>query len=390
MTFLTAASLAPISETIQSLDLSGNLFSDFPDALASLTHLRALNLSNCMIDSLQSLTRHPLPAITTLNLRSNRLANLAGIERLPSLERVDVRDNRLRDPMELARLATLPEVADIYVARNPFTRSHVDYRIVIFNAFRTTPGRVHDITIDTLGPVSTEKKHLIDRVPEVAAVPVVRPPPEDDVHDDAQATPGGAATADELRALEPKIHAPTNPRHGHRRATSDIGPIMPRQKKRPSRRRIVELSLQDSPVQPKVQDLDTTPRTPTDSDTPTTPGDTTPFHTAPTTQVQPMSPKVRPALDTSFESPTPAPKIRDPSDDELSPQDLGRSDVYRTKIEGLKSDLGPGWLAALNEDRASEQRDRRSFSPASRTSTIRQGSRSNNERAMSVGGRALG
>jgi len=88
LTSISASSLAPLSNTLHSLDLSANLFAQIPDCLASLTALRALNLSNCMIDSLHSLTRNPLPAITALNLRSNRLISIAGVERLYPLERL--------------------------------------------------------------------------------------------------------------------------------------------------------------------------------------------------------------------------------------------------------------------------------------------------------------
>ena len=389
LTSLAVSSLAPVANTLQSLDLSGNLFSDVPDALTSLTHLRALNLSNCMIDSLQSLSRNPLPAITTLNLRSNRLSNLAGIERLPSLEKVDVRDNGLRDPMELARLAGLPDVTDIYVIKNPFEKTHANYRVTIFNAFRAAPGHSEDVTIDTFGPLHHEKKHLVDRVPEPANVPDVKPPPEED-EEEPQAAAGGAPTEDELRALESIPQQPRRQRQGHRRTTSDLGPINMQQKRRAPRRRIVELSQQEMPAklidQNHAPELTQAPRTPTDSEPPTTPGDT-PNHTAPT---RPRSPRLGPRLDTAFVSPTPVPKIRDPSNDDLSPEDSGHSDVYRQKMEALKSDLGPGWLAALNEDRLAEQRDqRRSFSPASRSSTIKANSNPSNERSVSVGGRTL-
>ncbi|KAK3719551.1 hypothetical protein LTR37_004409 [Vermiconidia calcicola] len=402
LTSLTMASLAPVVGTLQSLDLSGNLFTEVPDALASLTHLRALNLSNCMIGSLQTLSRNPLPAITTLNLRSNRLQNLAGIERLLSLERVDVRDNRLRDPMELARLAALPDIVDLYVMKNPFTKTHADYRVTIFNAFRSTPGHLHDVTIDTLGPLYTEKKHMVDRAPEATNVPVVKPPLEDE--DEPQAVAGGAPTEAESRTPVSEHQQAPSARHGHRRATSDLGPLAMRRKKKAPRRRIVELSQAESPAsatstpkQPAQQptlDLTDMPRTPTDSDHPSTPGDT-PYHTAPTTQIQHRTPPQRPTLDTSFTSPTPAPKIRDPSDDDLSPaqspQDLGHSDIYRQKIEALKSELGPNWLTALNEDRLAEEHDKsRGLSPASRTSTIRPDNKSNNDRSVSVSGRTLG
>lgn len=394
LTSLTAASLAPVAGTLQSLDLSKNLFSEAPDALASLTHLRALNLSECMIDSLQSLARNPLPGIITINLHSNRLSNLAGIERVLSLERVDVRNNRLRDPMELARLATLPDIVEVYVIKNPFTKTHPNFRVTIFNAFRSAPGRTQDVTIDRYGPQSYEKKYLVDRVPEPPPVPVMKPPFEDEVVEEPQAQPGGAPTEAELRSLETHQRHVSNHPRGHRRTTSDLGPHSMRQKKKAPRRRIVELSQTESPTrttpprQIPAPDLTELPRTPTDSDHPSTPGDT-PYHTAPTTQLQPKSPPLKPSVDTSFTSPTPAPKIRDPSDDELSPlrpsHDLGHPEIYRRKIEALKNDLGSDWLTALNDDRLAEQKAKRSFSPASRTSTVRADSAS-----VAVGSRTLG
>lgn len=67
LTDISASGLAPLANTLQSLDLSANLFTEIPDSLASLTCLRALNLSSCMIASLHSLGRNPLPAITTLS-----------------------------------------------------------------------------------------------------------------------------------------------------------------------------------------------------------------------------------------------------------------------------------------------------------------------------------
>ena len=396
LTSLTMSSLAPIAGTLQSLDLSGNLFSDVPDALASLTHLRALNLSNCMIDSLQSLARNPLPAITTLNLRFNRLLNLSGIERLLSLERVDLRDNKLRDPTELARLTGIPDIVDLYVIKNPFTRTHGDYRVTIYNLFRTTPGHVQDVTIDSLAPTYHEKKQLVDRVPEPANKPVVKPPPEDE--EEYQPVAGGAPTESELRGLAPRQDGPIKHRRGHRRVVSDFGPQSMRHKKRAPRRRIVELSQAESPTRgspdrPVPHVADAPPKTPTESDQPTTPGDT-PYHTAPTTRIQTVGSPPRPTLNTSFNSPTPAPKIRDPSDDDdddspvQSPTDLGHTDLYKQKIEALKNDLGPNWLSALNEDRLAGQQSRnRSFSPASRTSTIKADGTSN--RGVSVGGRTL-
>src|SRR5690606_35107008 len=114
MTSINATSLAPLSNGLQSFDLSSNLFTEIPDSVATLTALRSLNLSQCMIDSLHSLTRNPLPAITALNLRGNRLQSLAGVEKLYPLERLDLRDNNLRDPTELARLTGIPDIREIW------------------------------------------------------------------------------------------------------------------------------------------------------------------------------------------------------------------------------------------------------------------------------------
>ncbi|KAL1971817.1 hypothetical protein VTN31DRAFT_1905 [Thermomyces dupontii] len=175
LTSISADAFAPVANTLHSLDLSSNLFTEVPDCLASLVSLRALNLSNCMIDSLRSLSKNPLPAITALNLRGNRLSSLAGIERLLSLERVDLRDNALTDPSEIARLTGLPEIREIWVAGNPFTKTHRGYRVTIFNLFRQTPGYSEDIIIDSTGPGYSERKQLIDRVAEPESAPVVRP-----------------------------------------------------------------------------------------------------------------------------------------------------------------------------------------------------------------------
>ncbi|CRK47481.1 hypothetical protein BN1723_007578 [Verticillium longisporum] len=132
-----------------------------------------------MIDSLHSLTRNPLPAITALNLRGNRLQSLAGVEKLYPLERLDLRDNRITDPLEVARLTGIPDIREIWVEGNPFTKTHRDYRITIFNLFRKTPGYTEDIVIDNVGPSYSERRYLVERAPVPAAVPVVKAPTAD-------------------------------------------------------------------------------------------------------------------------------------------------------------------------------------------------------------------
>lgn len=392
---VTAASFAPVAGTLQSLDLSGNLFTEVPDALASLTYLRALNLSNCMIESLHSLARNPLPAITTLNLRSNRLLSLAGVEKLYSLERVDLRDNRLHDPTELARLTSFPDLTHVYVSKNPFTRTHGNYRVTIFNLFRSAPGHSEDVIIDQIGPMFGEKKKLVDWAPELPNVQVVKPVALED-----ERAPRSDASRMEPSAMERELLAS----HTHRRAVSDAGPRLSQRRKRAARRRIVELTQASPPRAPvsgeDVRDSVTplrevVPKPESEVEEPVTP-DQTVYYTAPPTQTQDGA---RPPLDASHSSPTRAPRIRDASDDDddddegtstaLGAQEAdGNADMYRQKLEALKTDLGPNWLNALNENRfGGQQRKDRSFSPASRTSTIRP---DNPNHSISVGGRTLG
>lgn len=381
LTSLSVESLKPIAGTLQSLDLSGNLFKQVPDGLSSLTHLRALNLSNNMIDDLRSLARDPLPAVTVLNLRSNRLSSLVGIEKIPTLERVDLRDNRLRDPAELRRLTNAMELVDVYVVKNPFTRSHSNYRVEIFNAFRDMPGHPADVSIDTLAPTYNEKKQLHSKALEPVPVPVVQPPTEE-YEAEEETVPGAEDDLVELAPSAFQYQDPQTGNQGHRRSVSDMGSIATRRRKKAPRRRIIELSQQEgygsSPREPSLlHSAEIPPETPNEVDEPTTPTQT-PFQPAPATQTQTKQPPQRPSLDTAFTAPVAAtPKIRDPSDDDdspiFSPQRLDSdSDLYRQKIEALKQELGPNWLTALSEDRLVEQRQReRSFSPSSRTSTVR-------------------
>ncbi|KAL8882638.1 MAG: hypothetical protein Q9198_000400 [Flavoplaca austrocitrina] len=174
LTTIPSDSFKPLANSLHSLDLSSNLFTEVPDGLANLSVLRALNLSNCMIGSLQSLLRSPLPAITVLNLRGNRLGSIVGVEKLLSLDRLDLRENRLGDPTELARLTGLPDFREVWVAQNPFTKSHGDYRKILFNLFRRIPGNLEDIRIDAAGPSHNERKQLVDRIAEIEPVSVMR------------------------------------------------------------------------------------------------------------------------------------------------------------------------------------------------------------------------
>jgi hypothetical protein len=363
LTHITAASIAPLANTLQSLDLSANLFTEIPDSLATLTSLRALNLSNCMIESLNSLGRNPLPAITTLNLRSNRLNSLAGVERLLSLERVDFRDNKLTDPTELARLTCIPELSEIYVYRNPFCKTHPAHRITIFNLFRKTPGYTDDVVIDSTGPTASEKRQLVDRVPEMPGRPIVQPPPEDDAPPPHHAPPKVVKAIDTLEDSDALRRTGSLQRTKSGRSTHGS-----QRKKKGPKRRIVELSHNDTVPRPlpsglaglSYEDMPTgqAPRIMKPAVDPVAKeslrfeqtsqeqasGDlskkTAPDDRAVTDNTHTIHQQL-PPIDTTTTSKSP-----EPDQTEFD----GSNDLYKKKIEALRQDFGNTWLSALGDD----------------------------------------
>ncbi|RYP41164.1 hypothetical protein DL767_001168 [Monosporascus sp. MG133] len=356
LTVISADSLAPLANTLHSLDLSMNLFTQIPDNLSTLTALRALNLSHCMIDSLNSLVRNPLPAISALNLRANRLQSIAGIEKLYPLERLDLRDNRLTDPMELARLTGIPDIREIWVEGNPFTRTHRDYRITIFNLFRQTPGYTEDIVIDACGPTYFERKYLIERVAIPDAVPVVKPPaPEIPAVDVSKpivvAAPREPAVLRKERPVRPSPKA----------VASEVDTSSTRRRRAP-KRRIVDLSANESVTgaKPTVETATVRDATPATSNFD---NDNYRFSQSPTTQQPPSNNLPERTVDgASKTSDVPrtnngvvSPPSTMPSDDASPSWKEVRNwnvdgEAYRHKIEALRDKVGNGYLSVVNEE----------------------------------------
>lgn len=164
---LPERSLQSIAPSLRSFNLSSNLFTQIPDSLANLCKLVSLDLSNCMIDSLQSLSDHPLHMLTTLKLKSNRLTSLIGIENLPSLENLHVQDNQITDPDEAERLTRIRSFRKLWIKHNPLTRNFSDYRVRIMNRFRKVPHFTEDVVIDDQPASYSERKQLHDRAVQV-------------------------------------------------------------------------------------------------------------------------------------------------------------------------------------------------------------------------------
>lgn len=367
ITSISASSLVPLANTLHSLDLSSNLFAQIPDCLSSLTALRALNLSNCMIDSLHSLTRNPLPAITALNLRANRLVSIAGIERLYPLERLDLRDNRLTDPTELARLTGIPELREIWVVGNPFSKTHSNYRITTFNLFRKTPGYTEDIIIDASGPGYNERRQLLDRVAERTNIPIVKP---------SLPNYGMSSVNVNKPAIiydEPRDQAVLHKeRPVFTSANSEVYTSSSRKRRTP-KRRIVDLSTTDSspikqkhstalPPQPDApSSLGEVPYTAGGSDSgygvsPDQPcGEMAAAKGIPRETRPSSNQTTTPRIDTSVAPQLPpierlyeSSKFKVPS---LDNHDWSISgEAYRRKVEALRNEVGNGWLSVLNEE----------------------------------------
>lgn len=362
LTSFPATSLAPLSNTLHSLDFSYNLFTEVPDSIATLTALRSLNLSHCMIDSLHSLTRNPLPAITALNLRGNRLQSIAGIERLYPLERLDLRENRLTDPTELARLTGIPDIREIWVEGNPFTRTHRNYRIAIFNLFRQTPGYTEDIVIDGYGPTYSEKRQLVDRAPLPEAVPVVKPT-------QSTITAVDVSKPAIIHEMPREPHVLRKERPASKAVASEVNVASSRRRKTP-KRRIVDLAVTDA----RVPAAEPSPQVPVQTviakKAPTeTPPNPQTEPAADQTPPKPAEPRLLPApvlqahsdaapkptpprLDTALEPDLPLAYSAPPDVQQewQAPREWDSGDAYRRRIEALRDKVGTGYLSVLSEE----------------------------------------
>ncbi|MCJ1438554.1 hypothetical protein MMC27_007944 [Xylographa pallens] len=356
LTSLTSSCFSPLTNTLDSLDLSSNLFSEVPDAIATLTALRALNLSNCMIESLHSLARNPLPAISAFNLRSNRLRSLAGIERLLSLERLDLRDNKLSDPIEIARLTGIPDIREIWVLNNPFVKSHTNYRVAILNLFRSTPGYNEDVMIDNAAPGFGERRQLRDRVAEGEGVPFVKPTSPDCDH----------SRLPDLKEVPPKtdFQVDSRPQRPVPSITQSEAIISSGRRRKVPRRRIVDLSIDDSQLENHVKGTLAVPQKapqvafsevnqvvivdPDQASPRTQPG--FPFHKD---DISMPVPQLLPAISSpEFPLASPETNISELLQKSL-PKDLQQDlsgETYRRRVEALKDEFGTAWLNVLSHD----------------------------------------
>jgi hypothetical protein len=279
-----------------------------------------------------------------------------------------LRDNRLTDPTELARLTGIPNLREVWVSGNPFTRTHSNYRVTIFNLFRKTPGYTEDIIIDASGPGYNERRQLVERAAERPNVPVVKPPPPDYGFLPVNVNKP-AIIYDEPRdpaVLRKERPIPTT-------VTSETYSSTSRRRRTP-KRRIVDLSTTDtSPVKPRLgvtfspdpeemisvehakdavggsdsgygvsPDLSTTPIIPDKIQS-------EPRLEPRRSSSQPEVPRLNTVIDTSAITELPPIEGLKLSTSEI--QDWSMSgEIYRKKIEALRNEVGNGWLSVLSEE----------------------------------------
>ncbi|KAL4249520.1 hypothetical protein ABKN59_007198 [Abortiporus biennis] len=161
LTFLPSTPLQYLT-SLTHLDLSSNLLVSVPSGLSALYNLVSLNLSDNMIDSVLGIYTM-LGQILILNLARNRLESICGLERLLALERVDLRHNLIDESAEIGRLATLPNIAEVWVEGNPLTEFEEGYRIRCFDIFMKE-GK--NILLDGTPATFYEKRYLSVAPPE--------------------------------------------------------------------------------------------------------------------------------------------------------------------------------------------------------------------------------
>ncbi|KAL4268230.1 hypothetical protein AB1N83_001993 [Pleurotus pulmonarius] len=160
LTFFPIESI-PYLTSLTHLDLSSNLLVSVPSGLGALYNLIFLDLSDNMIDSVLGIYT-TLGQVLRINLSSNRLETICGLERLHALEHVDLRNNLIEDVDEVSRLATLPNIAQVWVEGNSFTEVVEDYRVKCFDYF-WKEGK--SILLDGTPPTFYEKRNLTSPPP---------------------------------------------------------------------------------------------------------------------------------------------------------------------------------------------------------------------------------
>ncbi|KAH9892783.1 hypothetical protein C8Q73DRAFT_762453 [Cubamyces lactineus] len=396
LTFLPTSFLTHLT-SLTHLDLSSNLLVSVPSGLSALYNLVYLNLSDNMIDSVLGIYTM-LGGVLTLNLAKNRLESICGLERLLALERVDLRHNFIEESAEIGRLATLPNIAEVWVEGNPLVDIEEGYRIRCFDYFWKEK---KNILLDGSPPGFYEKRFLTSPPPEqmtssrpvsVAQSPPVVPvgspsfvnstagPRGSPLHSSPTNSPASQPTSPPLAAAVARGRKKRNKRIvdlDSGREASDAGSA--RSSSRP-----VAAPRTSSPAQrTAASELPPQSQAP-----PPQQGAASPLAVKTTLVAKPKSRHSRHMTElaptTSSEladsagafapsshgslrkSPTMSrsaarrarvsASVYEPSKEDTTDSQFREADAFRARIEALRSDMGEGWLKVLNQSQLASPR----------------------------------
>lgn len=120
---------------LRSLDLSHNSLSSWSIDLSSLSDLEELDLSYNRIAQLPDL-HTKLGNLKSLRLAQNKLTVLDGLAKLYGLVTLDVRSNRIAELDAVRAISSLPCLEDLTLTGNPVT-TVLDFRTKVFTLFGT-------------------------------------------------------------------------------------------------------------------------------------------------------------------------------------------------------------------------------------------------------------
>ncbi|KIJ68166.1 hypothetical protein HYDPIDRAFT_107828 [Hydnomerulius pinastri MD-312] len=345
LTFLPTDPL-PYLVSLTHLDLSSNLLVSVPHGIAVLHNLISLNLSDNMIDSVLGIHTH-LGQILSLNLAGNRLESICGLERLMGLERVDLRSNHIDESAEIGRLATLPNIVEVWVEGNPLTEIEEGWRVACFDLF-WREGK--EIVLDGAGLSFVERRGLTAvPTPQMSSSRTVMPPlpaspPVVPIRlaKSRAAVPISVSAPGGFAGGAPELD-PSSSAAGSRTASPMLSAAVVGRPKKRKVKRIVDLNGagldpdSSSPAPAPSLSLADQPSPLSPSTSPRRPS--------------PLSPNHRRSY-TAFEPPSPSHGEREGG--RGSERESREAEVYRARIEALRADMGDGWLKVFSQSQVSE------------------------------------
>ncbi|OBZ70857.1 hypothetical protein A0H81_09087 [Grifola frondosa] len=387
LTFLPTSPLLSLT-SLTHLDLSSNLLVSVPSGLSALYSLVSLNLSDNMIDSVLGIYTM-LGQVLYLNLSRNRLESICGLERLLALERVDLRHNLIEESAEIGRLATLPNIAEVWVEGNPLVEMEEGYRIRCFDFFWKEK---KDILLDGSPPGFYEKRYLTSPPPEQMSSS--RPPSV--AYSPPVVAVASSSTVGGMSPAHSAVHSPATSSPPSHAASPQLGPAHGRGRRKKAKR-IVDLDgatggseggsprsgsrLAETGRRSAAATKTVSPAKPTAPSTEPLPEPSTSRDAEPAATSSPSTPVVRPkskhsrhmtecmpSVDLSHDgTATETSSLRksatlsratarrarvsasvyEPTGGEAS--QFKEADAFRARIEALRSDMGDGWLKVFNQ-----------------------------------------